>query len=61
MGDEQEDRPTPLSVYWIDGSSVHQSDPLEEAGRCGQRPTQAEKVRWLLVDFLRLKVREDFW
>ena len=56
---------TTLSVYWIDGSSVHQSDQLEEVGRYRQRdlkrPMQAEEGGWLLVDFLRLKVQEDFW
>ena len=50
---------TPLSVYWIDGSSAHQSDQLVEVsvGRGTlKRPAQAEKVRWSLGDFLRLKV-----
>ena len=26
-----------------------------------KRPARLEKVGWLLVDFLRLKVRDDFW
>ena len=36
MEDEQGNRSTPLSAYWIDGPSVHQSDQLEEVGRYGQ-------------------------
>ena len=63
--DEQGGRPTPFSLYWIDGSSIHQSDQLEEAGRCGWRDfkkARTDRVRVVITwDFLRSKAREDFW
>ena len=52
-------------AYWIAGPSLHQSDQLEEVGRCGQRDSKKACTgrEWEVVTcrFPKSQVQEDFW
>ena len=64
MWDEQGDTSTPLLVYWIDGLLIYQSDQLAEVGvywRKDSKKASMGREGGVVIDFLRLRIREDFW